>query len=579
MSRAESRSPIKLNYEFLPPSIADLNIAIPTGRPAEAALLAEQVLRQSDVEGLQSPDMYFALYGINSDESVLRNFTLLPDTDTRANPMFMMTSQTKVAVYRAIRERLPPQIQNDPSAVEVVKYFCTGGHYAPQREQLGLPFSTRSQKLPDFEERDGHLSRIVGQLDDDLVLSAVPYLREEKARELLLSTGTNSAALLHEIHLTNGCVEWETDQLLSPYTLILGRKLGEAGIRTYQRGQNTQNIALEATNGGATPQSFVEHFDATSVQIDDPNAVFILAFGKKFRKPDFEASSNLCTFARTGIELADLPIVAIPTGRSETIGLQTHDVNMDTAHQFRDWSNPLSDILFYVMSHPEISDKYRTMSNLVGGVSRTGGVRAEMCSLIGPDGLLKQISDAFHDSGPYLAAQVSSTFDHRRLGGTNGLRAPECVAAFSEMLGMQLAEIIRGNLIINTSNASMSLNRIPPSTEMVSQETVEAMFERMLEITREIDSTIIRLRQGGQDSIINQMLATKLDINQRLRTQDGLPAFYMAIQGELREQYNFMSQVLDIRTCVQRAGADLRREGKFPIARVHNTQKAQQQIF
>ncbi len=578
MGSSPERCQIDLEYGFLPPDIKKLNVSMPTGRPQQAAVLTEQLLRNAQEEGVDS-DFYFALYGSGSDKRVQQEFTLSPDTDTYAHPMYMMTGRTKKEAFQALSERLPQRITSDAERMAIVEYFCTGDQYAPQRETASLPFSGLSEKKPDFIEENGQFERIVGQLDDDLASGEVPILDSQKAEELGLQTGINWTGLIHNGHVTNEYVRWEKQDVFKPYTNVLGKKLREVGIRTHQRGINTQNDALGGTKGGSVPQSFREHVDERSPQILDPNARFVVAFGKKFWHPDYEAYYNLLTYAQSGQEIADSPLVAIPTGPSETVGIQTHDVNMDTAHQFRDWSSLVTDSLFYVMSHPRISDKFGTMSNIVNGRSVTGGVRAEMCGLIGPNGTLKQLSDAFTD-GPFLAAQVTSTFDHRRLGGANGLRAPESIAAFSEMLGMQLAEIVRNNLSINTSEISMSLHQILPTMEIVSQEVVEGMFEKMLVVTQEIDKTIARLSQSsGNETLIDQMRSTKQSIQHRLRVDDGLQAFYMAIDGELREQYAFMSKVLDVRTHVLRAGADLRREGKFPIARAHNTKKTAQRIF
>lgn len=577
----------KVEYTTLPPELPPFIVSVPTGR---LHLMGGFIQEVTDTFQLEQPAENMMIMitdnGSTPVDEIEAKIQLPPDLNTDEFPVYMMTGESKRAAFEAIVSRFPDHLQNNPQAMRVAEHLLTKGGYGTQRLRLEAYLSTLGDS-PRTEEVSGHVERTVLSLDDDLGMNrGVPMLKNYFATEHNLPMDTNWAAYVTHEQLHNGVIHWDTSNpVFSPYTDVMGKTLMDVqhkGIRAYYEGRNDQNDALERTNGGQIHTAFREHHAEDTHEITDPNARFILGFGRKWGNPDVEAYSKLLSDVEAGREVAELPMQSVLTGKAETIGVHTHPVNMDTAHMARDWSQEVTNMLPYLITDPAISDKYGTMSHFVDGKSKTNGVRAEMCLLIGDNGLLKQISDSFEQT--YLAAQVSSTFEHKRLGGVHGLRSPEAVAAFSEFLGMELASVVRDNVVINNSDLTITLNELADDAVLISRETVTNMYDKMMVVTREIDNTVARMRtEVGQNPLaeqaINGLLATQIDIHRRLQVQNGFDAFYMAVNEEMKEQYRFQSTVMEVHSHILRAGAALRREGQYPIAQIHNNRSTTNYSF
>lgn len=577
----------QLEYTTLPPELPPFIVSVPSGRPHLWGPFIKDVTTTFNIEQPASHMMIMITdNGSTPIEELEEKIQLPADFDTDEFPVYVMTGESKQAAFEEIVRRFPEHLQQDPQAMRVAEHLLTKGGYGTQRIRLETYLSTLGES-PRTEEVSGHIERTVLSLDDDLGMNrGVPYLHQASAQKYGLPTDINWAAYVTHEELKNGVIDWETSRpVFSPYTDVMGKTLSEVqhkGIRAYYEGRNDQNDALERTNGGTEHTAFREHHADDTHEITDPNARFILGFGRKWGNPDVEAYSKLLSDVKAGKEVAELPMQSVLTGKAETIGVHTHPINMDTAHMARDWTHKVTNALPYLITDPAISDKYGTMSHIVDGKSKTNGVRAEMCLLIGDNGLLKQMSDAFDET--YLAAQVSSTFEHKRLGGTHGLRSPEAVAAFSEFLGMELAAAVRDNLNINTSELTVTLNELSDNAVLIAPETVQHMYDRMMIVTSEIDNTVARLSQEVRtnplaEQAIQGLLRTKFDIERRLQVQNGIGAFYMAVNEEMKEQYRFQAKVMEVHSHILRAGAALRREGQYPVARLVNNPNSNSYSF
>lgn len=565
---------VDLEYTSLPTELPALIISIPSGRLDRlSAMVPELINRFRSEQPVSSAMIMITDNGDTSVKDIKTGFQLPPEIETSEVPVFMMTGDTKGAAYEAISQRLPEHIQNDPEAMRVVHHLLVNGGYGPQRVRLEAYLSTLGPG--EQIEENGHLRRVNLSLDDDLSTKrGVPSVKPEFAQIHNIPLEVNGAVYLPKADVENGAVSWNPDQeVLRPYFDVLGKTLGETGHEAYHEGRNDQNPALEATQGGTIRTTYREHAADGTAPIEDPNARFLLAFARKWHNPDVEAYSKLLSDVRAGQSIAELPVGAVLTGPSKTIGILTHPVNMDTAHSAKNWADEAANLLPFLVTDPRISDKYGTMSNHENGVSRTNGVRAEMCLLIGENGLLKQITDAFGQCR--LAAQVSTVFEHRRLGGAPGIRAPEVVATFSEFLGMELASIVRANMNINTSELSISLNDLNYRAQIVNREIVigkDGMYDKMLLVLSEIESSILRLQKDKNNPLADQAIRalqhTQFDIRQRLHFEEGPEAFYTAVNEEMKEQYRFQAKVLEVYSHIVRTGAELRREGQFPIAQI-----------
>jgi hypothetical protein len=428
-----------LHVTTLPPDLPGFIVGIPSGRLNVLPGFVGSIAQQLATEGHAADAMIMITdNGATPHATIAKDFAAIDRTLTETGvPVYLQTGETKQMAFQEIARRLPPELQNDPEAMRIAENYLTKGGYGPQRVRMEAYLSTLGYK--NQEESNGHLKRVHLSLDDDLAFNGgkVPYLQPEYGQRHGIMFEENGAAFIPRDEVAPN-VEWKAQRNFTPYIDTLGQSAAKVGIPIYEEGRNDQNPALEATEGGKRRTTFREHGADNSRLIEDPNAKFLLGFGKKWGMPDFEAYSKLLTDVQAGGE-GELNVLAVPTGDSKSIGVLTHPVNMDTAHTAKNWADPAANLLAFLITDPKISDTHKIMHSIdANGVSRTNGVRAEMCLLIGPDGLLKQITDAFGDY--HVAAQVSSTFEHRRLGGA--VRATEAVATFSEFMGMELAAVM-----------------------------------------------------------------------------------------------------------------------------------------
>jgi len=567
MSETGEMGDSKVAVTTLPSELPPLIISIPSGRFTTLPPFLSEVMTQAAEEGYDHNAMVMITDNGNTpSQEIAKNFSTLDGIAAQLDiPIYIQTGETKQEAYKQIVSRFPQKLQDDPLAMEVAKKLLTSGGYGPQRTRLETYVSTNGFTSNELSQP---VNRITLSLDDDLRTNQgqVPYLTEGYANAHNIPIEENGAAFIPRGDFQQeGTVRWQKQDIFDPYRQVLGKTATPLNIPVYQEGRNDQNPALEATQGGKIITTFKEHGADNSPQITDPNARFLMAFAKKWGNPDVEAYSKLVADVQAGKESPELNVMAIPTGESKTIGVLTHPVNMDTAHTAKDWSQTPADLLAFLITDPEISDKYGTMSLFdTQGKSKTNGVRAEMCLLIGPDGLLKQISDAFQNY--HVAAQVSTVFEHKRMPT---LRAPEAVATFSEFLGMELAAVVRENMRINPEDHSISLRDITHNPTILPDDIVHTMYDKMQAVIGEIDTSIGRLA-GQNDEVSNKLRAdlqkTKLDIFNRLQNGSGLPDFKIAVNQELREQYRYMMKVFEVDSAIKKAGADLRREGQYPVA-------------
>lgn len=540
---------VQLVETQLPQILPDITVTIPTGRLNQAGRVVQQVDEQITKEGL--PISRMALLNIHGSPTQDEITAIFKGTRrSKDMPIFLMTNAVRHVLLNRISAILPHYIRVSNRYTRVSSDLVLNTYYGNARTGLMLPFSTI------FSSQ--HETHADISMDDDLALGPVPFLNDMT----LGQTGApNEKMYVPRNYITNGHVLWKDIPLIGPYEDI---RHGTIPERKHHAGTNTQNTALDKGEYAI----FIEDVDPNSPAIRDNPSVAI-AIGQKWNNPDVEAFNKLHRDILSGGTSGEVPLEAILTGQPEDIGFRVHRDNMDTAHMARYWAHPVIDSLPWLVSNPAISDKYGTMSriNPETGGSTTLGMRAEMWLLVGENGLLRQLSDSL--GTPYIAAQTAAVFEHRRLGGS--VRTPETVSTFSELLGLTLGDIVRDNIIIDPRTMKLSLRPRDPNEQIVGNEKIQEMYERMLGLIAVIDGTLDNLGNyqfGDPEAAQANILAIRHDITRRMRFDEGYDAFHAGIVGELNEQYDYQGDVIEVFPHLLRAGAQLRRQGQFPVLQV-----------
>ena len=539
---------VYLEKALLPSTLPDITFTIPSGRLNQVAGLINQIDMQCELEEITDNRMVLiSVHGHPSAPDIARAFADITNTLT---PIYLMTAETNEVLLRALEMELPEDLRDSSSHMRVVSNLVNRTEYVGQRTKLMLPFSN-------FDHSQHENLMDIG-LDDDLAFGKVPLVRDPYRYAASSGKRPNEKMYVPRHFSLNGDVSWHNLPLISPY-----KNIGDGHIPSRQRvrGINGQNTAL----GQGEFAVFQEDVDDQSPVIAG-FARYAIAVGQKWNNPDVEAIDKLRSDIGNGGLNGEISLEAILTTLPETVGYQTHDVNMDPAHMARYWKSGVIDMLPWLGSNPEISDKYGTMSRFdpITRRSTTLGMRAEMWLLVGPNGLLKQLSDEFGQT--YLAAQTAAVFEHKRLGGS--IRTSEVVAAFSEKLGLTLGDIVRENIIIDKDTMTLDLIDLSRLETIVGQNTVQQIHNSLHSIIQEIDMLTTSSGHPLNEDQMLRLLGIREDISQRLRLNEGFDSFYTAVNEELKEQYEYQRLIVQVFPHLLRAGARVRRKGEFPVIRV-----------